>query len=405
MIEIYDSNGQPSPPKIPYTPAALKDVRRTAPLKPAAAESNTFTRALGSNAQNSRSAGPAGSVNWKLQWQAPLTAPAAAVLFTDNRILLQQAGGWTLLSRDGKQIREGLSDNAPVTIDPHAGLFYSVGVGTMLQAVSLENAELRFKILLGHTEAFAWQLLHRSATRMIAAAAERRLMAPAMYDPTTSLIQIIEVVSPPKVNPYKLLMSIESQREVVFKNPKLLTVASGGILWAVLPGLIARVGTDRKIERAWSASFTPVAASADEAGNIHLIVEADNHRELWVVTPEGDRVVRHALGEKHRTAEFPPGIGYDHRIVLWSGSRVSTFSPAAEHLWDVELPDGVRGLSITPDGYVVAGVASAVHFIDSTGKDTAINVSDRVTAAPVITSDGNLLVATESKLLCYSRAQ
>jgi hypothetical protein len=404
MIEIVKSNGQADPPKVTYTPGALADgsggTRGAAPSVPG------YLRALGSSEQNSRSPGAfPESGEWTRAWEAPLEGAPIAALVAANRIVVQQGGGWTLFSREGKQVTQGLSGAAPITLDPSAGLFYSVGAGFMLQAHALENGELRFKIPLGHNEAFSWRLLYRSGTHMVAAAAEQKLLSPKGYPPTQSLIQVIDVATPIQVSPYKILLSLNSQEELIFQNPTLVTAASRDIIWAALPNLLVRTSPSQEIGGAWADTFEPLVASTDEAGWLHLVVGIGERRELWVVTPEGKRTLRVELLVERQEVAGPPAIGFDRRIYLWAGRRVSAFDPAGKHLWDAQTEAPVVGLSVTPNGFVLAGGGRAVYAIDPRGQVTAIEVDDRVTAAPVMTSEGHLIVAGESKLMGYRRGR
>lgn len=402
MIEIVKSKGEANPPKVGYTAAALTD----GPAAPRGGvpSATGYLRLMGGPEQNSRSPGalPAGG-EWKLAWQAPLDGAAGAALVSGNRIVVQQGGGWTLFSRDGKQVAQGLAGGAPIAVDPSSGMFYAVGAGFMLEALALENGELRFKIPLGHNESFAWRLLYRAGNHIIAAAVEQKMLSPKGYPPTQSLIQAIAVATPPKVSPYKILLSIDSQDELIFKNPAMLPVASRSILWAVLPNLLVRTSSSQEVGGAWSDTFDPVAASADEAGWLHLVAGIGERRELWIVTPEGRRTARVPLPPERREVAGPPAIGFDRRVYLWSARRVSAFAPDGGHLWDAAVEGATAGLTVTPNGYVVAGGGRGVSLVDTAGKVSKVLLDDRITAPPVITAEGELIVGGESKLLCYRR--
>jgi hypothetical protein len=328
---------------------------------------------------------------------------SAAVLLSNNRILVQRGGGWTLFDRTGKQLAEESAGAAAMTLDQRAGQFYCLGSGNSLRAHALEDGELRFTVPLGYNEAFAWPLLFRSGKRLVAVGTEQKMFSPKNYPATRALIQIIEVGSPARLSPYKVLVSIDAQQDMIFKNPNLLPVASGEMIWAVLPNLLVRTSASQEIAGAWSDSFDPVFASADESGWLHLIAAVAERRELWVVTPDGHRTVQLELPAELRELQGPPAIGYDHRIYLWTAQTVAAFSPEGKHLWDAPIPGPIRGLSVTADGRLIVTAGRHVYGIDALGKSSRLlEIGEPATTPPVMTADGDLVVGGSKKLMYFS---
>jgi len=290
-----------------------------------------------------------------------------------------------------------------MTLDPAMGRFYSLGTGNSLQANALTNGELQFTVPLGYNEAFAWPLLHRSGKRLIAAGTEQKMFSPRGVPPTQSLIQIIEDGSPAQLSPYKVLLSVDAQEDLLFNNPTMLPVAAGDMIWAVLPNLIVRTSASQEIAGAWSDTFEPVYASADEAGWLHLVAAVGERRELWIVRPEGRRTVRTDLKVENRAVSGPPAIGYDHRVYLWTSQLVAAFSPEGRHLWDCVLAGPIAGLSVTPDDHLVVAAGERVYVIDQTGKALPLlEIGEPVTAAPVVTAEGDIIVGTGTRVLCFN---
>jgi len=229
------------------------------------------------------------------------------------------------------------------------------------------------------------------------------MLSPRVRPPTRSLIQVTEVGSPLQVSPSKILLSAASQQDLVFKDPNMVPVASGEILWAALPNLLIRTSTAQTIDGAWSDPFQPVTASADEAGWLYLIVTGSHGRELWIVTPDGRRQSRVPVPPAYTESKFPPAIGYDHRVFLRTSQSVAAFSPAGDHLWDTQIPGGIAGLSVTPDGRLIVAAGAAIHQVDAKGNASRLaSLGAPATTAPVVTASGEVLVGTETGVLCLA---
>jgi hypothetical protein len=214
---------------------------------------------------------------------------------------------------------------------------------------------------------------------------------------------MIEPESPPEISPYKVLTSINVQQDLIFKNPHMLPVASGDWIWAVLPNLLIRTSASQEIRGAWSDTFDPVLASVDEAGWLHLIATVRERRELWVITPEGKRTVRVELPDELHEPTGPPAIGYDHSIYVWSAQTVGAYSPNGKHLWNASMEGPIRGLAVTAAGDVLVTAGEKVHLIKKDGKSSElVELSEPANTPPVLTAEGDLIVAGATKLMYFS---
>jgi len=321
-----------------------------------------------------------------------------------DRVLVQRSGGWSLLRRNGEKIKDGISGGVVITLDASAGAFYALGAGNALQALALENGELRFSIPLGFTEAFAWPLVWRDGKRIIAAGVETPMFSHNPQPPTESLFHVTEVASPLKLSPYKVLLSMTMHQNLEFKESNMMPVASGSILWAILPDLLIRTSSSQNIDGAWSGSFRAISASADESGWLHMVVatgEAPTDRELWVVTPDGRRTVRAKVPLSHGESKYPPAIGYDHRIYLVGPQTVTAFSPEGALLWESQPLGSIAGVSVTPDHRVVVAAGNEIIVLDSNGKATQLaKLPSAARTCPVVTVEGEILVGTETNVIC-----
>jgi hypothetical protein len=406
LVEIVRSTGQANPPKVDYAPRPLEPAGAQPVRGTADDASPNYIRAFGSAAQNSRTPGSAKAGQWHVRWQSPTAGALSAVLFAGDRVLAQRAGGWTLFDRNGAKIAEGTSAGAPITIDPSSGTFYSLGNGNNLQAFGLEKGELRFIVPLGYNEAFTWPVFQRTGNRIVATAIERPMISPVPRPPERSLFQVIEIGAPLQLSPYRVLLSIDKQQDLVFKQADMLPAASGDILWAAMPDLLIRTSGAQNIEGAFSGSFKPISASADEAGWLHLVVATgapNGGRELWIVTPDGHWAARETIPAAYGESKVPPAIGYDRRVYLRAAQSIAAFSPQGALLWEYHADAMIAGLSTTPDGRVVVAAGKNLLALDSKGKaEHLATLPAAASTSPVVTANGEILVGADAGVVCLS---
>ncbi|BDC52148.1 hypothetical protein F183_A44630 [Bryobacterales bacterium F-183] len=407
MVEISLSTGQPNPPLVPYQPVALRDRSDGTTRASASVVSPNFIRAFGSGGQNSRAPGSLGGQGrFGIRWQFAVDGAPNAVLVAGDRIVAQRSNGWELMSSDGKKVASGPPSRSLITLDPSVGMFYVVGSGNALQAMAMDTGEMRFALPLGQNESFSWPLVHRSGKVLMIAGVEQPMMSPRPRRPERSLFQAVRIASPIQLSPYKLLLSLEQQRDMVFKEANMLPVGSGEVLWAAMPNLLVRTSPAQTVDGAWTDTFRPLAVSVDEMGWLYLVAEcgAQNQRELWIVTTEGVRVSRSAVPPAFWETKVPPAVGYDHRVYLRAAQDIAAFAPSGELLWEVRISGQIAGMTVTPDGRVVAAAGRAVYQIDPGGKVTPVfaELPGSATTAPVVTAQGEILVGTETGVVCLT---
>ena len=405
MIEIVRSTGQANPPKLDYTARPIEQAVAPQHRDGVPANSPDYVRVLGGPAQNSRAPGSANRGPWHVRWQSPAPTPISVVLLAPKRVVVQRVNGWSLFNRDGKPLAQGFPSRGVITLDPSAGVFYTLGNGNTLQAIDLEKGDVRFNIGLGFDESFAWLLFLRSGNRILAAAAEQPTPGPRPNPPTRSVFEVVEAARPPELDPYKFI-TLDLQQRLVFKQAGMLPVASGDVLWAVMPDLLIRTSSAQNIDGAFTGSFTPVSASADEAGWLHMVVMpgAPNSRlELWIVTPDGHSTARQPVPAAYSESKIPPAIGYDRRVYLRAAQSVAAFSPQGAPLWEYHADAIIAGLSTTPDGRVVVATGKNLVALDSNGKSEHLaSLPATASTSPVVTVDGEILIGTDSGLVCLS---
>jgi hypothetical protein len=153
------------------------------------------------------------------------------------------------------------------------------------------------------------------------------------------------------------------------------------------------------------ARFEPLALSVDRAKRIYVVVRAEAAAALWVITPEGERVLSVPIRGGNDLGAHPPVVGYAHRVHLFVDSRIVTVGPTGAVLWEQALEGAFGGAIVTADDELVASEGSSVSAFDGTGRRRVLQrfPDGSVRTPPVLTASGSILVATERDLYCLTR--
>lgn len=189
---------------------------------------------------------------------------------------------------------------------------------------------------------------------------------------------------------------------VAERDGQVFAARSGDTVLIAWQDMLATVSLDLQVRRLLTAAFTPLALSADEAGRAYLIVRTEEGPALWLVNAVGERVFDEALPDDGGVVHTPPLVAPDHRVFVVTQKRVIAFSPAGEFLWEFVPPSGRPYASVTADGWLLVSVDRSVGLLDGYGRGKALYTSsgEAFCTAPVLTPNGEILVASEGSLLC-----
>jgi hypothetical protein len=407
MTEILRQKTIAEPVPVSYTVRPLTSGAEGA-TRPAAreAESPTYWRYLGSAAQNSRLPGVFGRRSWRVRWSFPAlpSAPATAILRHSDRILLQYLGGWALLDGDGRKVASGQAGRGALAMDPKLGFFYVMTVAGAIEARQLSNGAVQFQNALPYDESYAWPLIVRDGARLIAFGNELPVPSHRPEPPRESIIQLMELAQPLKVDQYKLLQSLKRFESLHVLDPKLIAAVSGSTIHAAGSNLILQVSTSLEIQAAYSGDFQPLLVSLDEAGWMYLFAQVKERKSVMVLTPDGREVLAIPLSHEDENLELPPLVGYDHRIYLVTSEHVIAHSQDGKLLWRQFVPGRIAGAGVTVDGIVLVSAGSQVQAIHPDGSVAPVFrfEGEEIVSPPVYTSDHDLLVSTRKQVYCLS---
>jgi len=98
----------------------------------------------------------------------------------------------------------------------------------------------------------------------------------------------------------------------------------------------------------------------------------------------------------------PPIITADHRVFVVTDSRITAFSPMGDQLWEFAPPMGRPKASVTAEGWLLIAVDDIVGIMDAEGRSATLFQlpGEGFVTAPVLTTSGEIFVATETALVC-----
>ncbi len=393
-------------------PKAIREANSSAPLPKATPPQDgpAYPRPFVNAQSNARlsTALPAGL--WEARWQAPLDPffPYAFVLQAGNRIMLQGPGRWQLFDLRGTSLAIDNFGDSDIVLDAERSLAYLADRFGRGLAVQLMDAVPAFIFSLEGTGDYRRTFLDRQGDRMVAASFKRPTNPHDPVPPRISVVEIYDLGNPPRVTEGVLLSAV--RRAVLYYEVEtLLAAVQNGTLVLALPNRIVRTDLDLTIQDEFEGPFTPLAMSLDETGRAYLVVRIEEEEggvrhALWVVTPEGDRVIDVEVPE---AAYGPPVVGYDHRVYLAAGDSIRAFEADGEARWTRYAGGPVAGAVVTADDRLLVAAGGLLAAYDAAGERTVLfNLEgDRWTTPPVLTERNRIFVASEQHLYCLGIKQ
>lgn len=345
---------------------------------------------------------------------------AGSVLLTHDRVLVQGLRRWALLDRLGAPIRNAMKAIGDMVLDPVLGGFFYDDDGS-LSGRRLDTGAQAFSVALTFASTVRRTFLSlRDGGLIVAGRRQPFLSEPSPPPPGVALpppappsLDFTHLEAQTLGNPLTVddgvLTSSRRTREVIRHTgvPEPLHVAASdvGVVIAV-KGVIYLGDRNLTLSKALSGDFVPGALSLDELGRIYLVAWEGARWCLWVLTPNGDRVALVPLPGDESSAVSPPIVGYDHRAYVIVGDTLSAVSPAGECLWQYRAPNALLCASVTADDQLLVAVGDELLAFDAVGNARLCFSfdGDALRTPPVLTADGEVLVASASTLYCLAPA-
>jgi hypothetical protein len=376
-LRIHSLPGAIPPPRAAATPAAV-------------------THRFGSPALNGRLGEPLPDGDWKVRWEADLEPGlnTAAVLSGWDRLLVWGWLGWQLFDAAGKAVASGPLDSADVLLDDQEPLIFLVDGAGKFSARRADSGAQAYLLEAPSRRLFQVSFLARYRQHLVAGSASRPPQPHAAVMPHTCVVQAH------RLDGERAAVERELTRDVaqvlMAMHQDTLAIATGNRIYLA--------GANLNIRAAIEGEFEPLAMSLDEAGRIYLIVRDHQGQALWVVTPEGGRVVSYRLPAGARAGTVPPLVAYDHQVYILASGRLLAIGPSGKLLWEQAVSEAAAG-SVSADGaLLLANGADLVRFTASGERRTLHQFGEWLRAPAIVTAAGELIAATGNRLYCLARS-
>ncbi len=344
------------------------------------------------------------AVTWVQRFATPLLPDTRAhsVLQHGDAILVQ-ASRWQLFDRDGALRSDGRGGPGPLVISAADETFRWVNHQGSLVAAALSTGDELWAHGLHHGGGALYPFLAVDGDRSVVVSADRFVDPEAEHPPTPTLaVEVITVGSPVEVSAGGNLRSAAS--------PGALTTASDGdvigafgedVVVVAWRDHLLTLGVDLSVRRVLGGTFEPRALSLGEGGRVYFIARTADGPQLWMLNAAGEQVFAVALPDEAADTQVPPIVSPDHRVFVVTGQRIVAFAPDGEWLWEF-VPGGTPHAAVTADGWLLVAVNQSLGVLDGDGRGVSIYAETRGTfrTPPVLTADGEILIATESSLVC-----
>jgi outer membrane protein assembly factor BamB len=286
--------------------------------------------------------------------------------------------------------------------DSSNGLFYGISPDAYFAAYNLEDGKVAFDFLPAFGDKYSRIHVARHGSRMVIAGVERDLDPHRVTRPQQSLVQVVELGSPPKADELGFLSTLLPVGTLRIPEPLLFAASSNDVIVAARTNEIYVMDWNLNVHAALESVFKPHAISLDETGRIYLLADDARSWFLMLLKQGGDRIYTFELPRGTVPSATPPIIGYDHSVYILSSRRVFSVGPNGKQQWSVTTTGNVAGAVVTADNLLLTAEGNEIATYDSKGERKVLFQGDSFVTAPILNSSGELLVASKAALYCLS---
>jgi hypothetical protein len=351
--------------------------------------------------RNSRLGSTLPATEWKVRWKTPLRPRDAPlhILQSGDRIIAE-AAVWQLFDDEGKPIWAQSAGASPLEVDAEHGVIHFIDQNGYLMANSLKDGKEIYSVLPLFGDEYLRPYISRKGNRVTLAGSERQLDPHGHNKASRSMVELIDLGESDELTSTGVRLGATNVSTLFFETTTLAAAAHGESLIVAIPDHLYMISPELKIVSAFDGAFSPIVMSLDEGGRAYMVASTPKGKQLLIVTPEGKLLLEIDLPSDLARMITPPVIGLDHRIYLVTDERIHAFSEKGESLW--ESRPGVRpgGVTVTADNRVLVSAGSDLCIYDSAGHCTLLQrfEGENLSTPAIISTNGNLLVATEGNL-------
>jgi hypothetical protein len=324
-----------------------------------------------------------------------------AIMATGNRILVQAADQWQLFDTEGKALASGPLHVSEVVLDRAHELFYHNEPVGLIAARRLTDGGRLFLVAGYAGNNYRRAFLSRRGRKLIVASVEFVTNPHSNYFPNLSAVNVVDVGEPHEVDSLTgILRSARPLAELTRDISLLFAALHDETLYLATRDRVYLADLDLKIRAELAGQFEPVAMSLDEAGRIYLLVRAEGRTALWLLSPQGERLMAFTMPSDLKLTATPPIVGYNHRVYVLGADRMLAINPDGKLAW-VRPVNGQRGGAvITADDQLLVSDGRDLAVFNQEGQRSVLSSFDNETlfTPPVLTASGEILVASERRL-------
>lgn len=402
QIEPYDTIDQ-----IPELPPA------TAVVDPAISSKAGCVREFINAQSNSRLITELPQGNWETD---PDTNPEldpklypSFIMGANQRILVEGMSSWQIFNEQLNPVSNGVRGDSGIVLDPSTNLLFYVDLSGLIKAHSLKTGDVAFKLELCMGDEYARTFMVPNDTSILVVAVEQ-VMDEESPPPETSTIEIYTWGDLSKIGKGEKLSSSHISADLVAETTQLfaamynntLVLASDNSLYHIDTNL--KADTNFMIQKEFVGDFIPLALSVDEVGTMYVLNYNMSGKAISSISPEGKLRFMRFLPLEVSDMGYPPLVCYDHRVIIQAAGKLYAFDQFGRDLWEWSAPGKLGGVVITSDDLVLVSADDQVGTIDKHGEySTLLTLPDGpVTTPPLLTEQGDILIATNRKLYRYS---
>ncbi len=370
-------------------------------VTPAPSESGDFVRPLGNPEQNSRLGRALPDGAWKLRWRAPLRGLGTPldVLSAGDRVVVRAESGWMLFDADGEMLARGPAGDGTMLLDPNDGLLLGLDGAGFLAGWGLADGARRFRMILTMPGDLTYTFIDRPGDLYLASV-ERRLPPHTPGVPSAAFVERITLGAPIAVDDNGTLRSAARLGDLVREVSDLQIARRGETFVLAVTDTLYRADLALRLSARLTGSFRPLALSLDEQGRAHLVVMTATGPALWVVEPDGRRVVDRSVPLTSKRLLAPPIISHHHQIYLVYADRITAFESDGRSWWDTRL-DTIAGAVLTADDQLLVAAGRQVLAYRGAAAAVLATALDPLVTPPILSGTGLLLVASADALFAY----
>jgi hypothetical protein len=409
MTDVFTRYWDPTPVTPATPPRPIQPVRKALSMQKAQPGPPVVLRRYVNDRRNSRAGGSLDvspnavmDVRWKAELRDGLYP--SAVLAAGDRIVVHGPSLWMLLDTDGRTVASGPLGASELFLDPAHTMFFGANVAGLITGYNFSNGKRVFDVSLNYGGQYERPLLARH-DRLLLAVGVKRDVDPHGPPPEESSIEVLNLGDPAAPRNWDQEGGPQPVNDLKAATRGLKAALTDEEVMLATRDRIFLANWNMDLLRAFTGDFSPVEIALDEAGNIYLTVARPGRQSLWLVTPQGELVYSFDLPPGVELSGLPVVVGYDHTAYLLAGRQILSIAPDGKLNWMRATEGQIAGAAATYDDLLLVSEGDSLTAWDAQGQRRVLYrfTGEQLAAAPALIGDGDLLLATQTRLYRLSR--